>query len=237
MKNRFWQGKASFVHTREKVLSAYYSIYLNKKNIFGNNNVVQFQLYRVRPFIKNVNFNIIGDDNIILISSVVNIASTVINIRGFGSELIIHEDCCLRDSQLWIEDSQCKLCIGKNTEMVGAYVGVSEPKSSITIGEDCLLSPYVNVRNGDSHSILDVNIQKRINYAKDVKIGNHVWIASRAWILKGVNVGNNSVIASSSIITKDVPENSMVAGIPGQVKRTNITWVREKILRQSKSIE
>ena len=64
----------------------------------------------------------------------------------------------------------------------------------------------------------DLNPAKRWNMIPaPVKIGNNVWIGSHATILAGVTVGDNSVIAAGAVVTKDVPANTMVAGVPAKV--------------------
>jgi acetyltransferase-like isoleucine patch superfamily enzyme len=50
-------------------------------------------------------------------------------------------------------------------------------------------------------------------------IGNNVWIGSRAMVLKGVEIGTGAVVAPMTIVTKDVPANCVVAGIPAKVIR------------------
>ena len=57
-----------------------------------------------------------------------------------------------------------------------------------------------------------------------IKIGNHVWIGLGAIIFKGVTIGDGAAIAAGSIVLKDVPPNSLVAGVPAQIKKTNIRW-------------
>lgn len=52
-----------------------------------------------------------------------------------------------------------------------------------------------------------------------VVIGDNVWVGARVVILPGVTVGNNVVIAAGTVVTKDIPDNSLVAGVPGVVKR------------------
>ena len=57
-----------------------------------------------------------------------------------------------------------------------------------------------------------------------VKIGNHVWIGTRAIIMKGVTIGDGAIIGAGAIVTKDVPSNSVVVGFPAKVIRENIEW-------------
>ncbi|MCH5152091.1 MAG: sugar O-acetyltransferase [Clostridiales bacterium] len=67
----------------------------------------------------------------------------------------------------------------------------------------------------------DLNPEKRWNMIPaPVKIGNNVWIGSHATILSGVTVGDNAVIAAGAVVTKDVPANTVVAGVPAKVIKT-----------------
>jgi acetyltransferase-like isoleucine patch superfamily enzyme len=56
-------------------------------------------------------------------------------------------------------------------------------------------------------------------YKRDVEVGSNVWIGYGACILRGVSVGDNSVVGTNSVVTKDVPANAVVAGIPARVIR------------------
>lgn len=55
---------------------------------------------------------------------------------------------------------------------------------------------------------------------KPVKIGKNVWVGAHATILPGVMVGDNAVIAAGAVVTKDVPANAVVAGVPAKVIKT-----------------
>jgi len=91
---------------------------------------------------------------------------------------------------------------------------------SIKIGNDVAIAHNVTIMDSDAHNIIQYDHKK----TKPVIIGNHVWIGSRAMILKGVKVGDGAVIAAGAIVTKDVPANSLVAGTPARVLQTNIKW-------------
>lgn len=57
-----------------------------------------------------------------------------------------------------------------------------------------------------------------------MKIGNKVWIASGAMILRGVTIGEGAIIAAGAIVSKDVPARCMVAGVPAKVVKENVYW-------------
>lgn len=146
----------------------------NTTKVNGQGNSIKITIINSIPRLKNTYFFINGSDNIIYISSVVRLENTKIEIQGNFNKLFIEENCCVNDGALWLKDYECKLKIGKNTTIQEAHIGVTEPKSSIVIGEDCMLSHGIDIRCSDSHSTIDVDSTERINYAKNISIGNHV---------------------------------------------------------------
>jgi len=81
------------------------------------------------------------------------------------------------------------------------------------------------------HGVVDVEKPIRVQgiYKRDVKVGHNCWIGYGACILRGVTVGNNSVVGTNSVVTKDVPENAVIGGVPAKVLRmrdepTQMTW-------------
>lgn len=90
----------------------------------------------------------------------------------------------------------------------------------IEIGENVAISHDVTIMDSDAHEGLWEEYEK----TKPIKIGNHVWIGTRVTILKGVTIGDNAIIAAGSVVTKDVPNNTIVAGVPAKIIKTNINW-------------
>jgi acetyltransferase-like isoleucine patch superfamily enzyme/coenzyme F420-reducing hydrogenase beta subunit len=90
----------------------------------------------------------------------------------------------------------------------------------ITIGKNCAIAREVIIRDYDAHVLLPSENE----IAEEINIKDHVWIGNRAIILKGVTIGRGAVIAAGAIVTKDVPEKCLAAGVPAKVIRENVRW-------------
>jgi maltose O-acetyltransferase len=71
-----------------------------------------------------------------------------------------------------------------------------------------------------NHPLNPSGRRRHLGIAKPVNIGNDVWIGGNVVILPGVTIGNNCVVAAGAVVTKDVPDNSLVAGVPAKVIKT-----------------
>lgn len=91
---------------------------------------------------------------------------------------------------------------------------------SITIGAGAKISHDVTIMDGDGHYI-EYDGYKPV---KPIVIENHVWIGTKAIILKGVTIGEGAIVAAGSVVTKNVPPYSLVAGNPAKVIKENIRW-------------
>lgn len=93
---------------------------------------------------------------------------------------------------------------------------------NIEIGKDFLCAWNIFISDSDWHSI------EGQSHQKDVIIGDHVWVANSCSILKGAVIRENCIVASHSKITnKKYPKNSLLAGVPAQVVKTDINWSRD----------
>lgn len=89
----------------------------------------------------------------------------------------------------------------------------------VTIGARCQIAPDVMIMDDDHHHVA---LASRLTApaAAPVKIGDDVWIAARSIILKGVSIGDGSVVAANSVVTRSVPPMSIVGGVPARVVGT-----------------
>lgn len=89
----------------------------------------------------------------------------------------------------------------------------------VTIGDDCFCGPNVSIYTA-CHSTDPVERNSRREWAKPVSIGNSVWIGGDVTILPGVTIGDNCTIGAGSVVTRDIPANSVAAGNPARVIKT-----------------
>lgn len=86
----------------------------------------------------------------------------------------------------------------------------------VTIGDNCLLAPNIGIYSATHPT--DAKIRNSgLECGKPIKIGNGCWIGGSAVICPGVTIGDNAVVAAGSVVTKDVPPNTLVAGVPAKV--------------------
>ena len=113
-----------------------------------------------------------------------------------------------------------RLTIGNNCRIgVNSHISAA---LSITIGDNLLTGPNVlvtdNAHGSSSRSNMDIHPQERPLSSKGaVKIGNNVWIGTNACIMPGVKIGNGATIAANSVVTHDIPDYAVAAGIPAKI--------------------
>jgi acetyltransferase-like isoleucine patch superfamily enzyme len=114
------------------------------------------------------------------------------------------------------------LILGNNVRFNGCSIVANQ---LITIGDDSGIGDSTSVMDSTYHDLSN-DITSR---TEPISIGRNVWIGRCCTILPGVSIGDNSVVASNSVVTKSVPPNTLVGGVPAQFLKTlNIKegWVR-----------
>jgi len=120
----------------------------------------------------------------------------------------------------------CKVRVHEGELSIGAKTVLGQECTisafqHISIGRECIIADRVMVIDFD-HGMVEVErpIREQGIYKRDVEIGHNVWIGYGACLLRGVTIGDNAVIGTSSVVTDDVPANAVVGGIPAKVIRT-----------------
>lgn len=105
------------------------------------------------------------------------------------------------------------------------FICVSEGQR-VRIGRDCMIATAVELRADDSHAIYDVGFGRRVNPARSIDVGDHVWLGKSVAVMAGASIGDGSVIGYRSIVTKKIPNNCVAVGAPARVVRRNVAWER-----------
>jgi acetyltransferase-like isoleucine patch superfamily enzyme len=126
---------------------------------------------------------------------------------GHGTKIRIHEGVC---------EIGAKTVLGQECTISGYQ--------RIVIGRECVIADRVMLIDFD-HGVVEVERPIRLQgiYKRDVEVGSNCWIGYGACILRGVSVGDNSIVGANSVVTKPLPANSVAAGTPAKVLRMRET--------------
>ncbi|HEU4975603.1 MAG TPA: acyltransferase [Baekduia sp.] len=123
----------------------------------------------------------------------------------------------------------CKIRVHEGECVIGAKTVLGQECTisafqHVSIGRECILADRVMLIDFD-HGVVEVDrpIRQQGIYKRDVRIGHNVWVGYGACFLRGTTVGDNCVIGTSSVVTKDVPDDAVVAGVPARVLRMRDT--------------
>jgi acetyltransferase-like isoleucine patch superfamily enzyme len=132
---------------------------------------------------------------------------------GHGSKIRVHEG---------------EVQIGAKTVM-GQECTISAYQH-VEIGRECIVADRVMLIDFD-HGVVEVERAIRLQgiYKRDVKVGNNVWMGYGACVLRGVTVGDNAIVGTNAVVTKEVPANAVVGGVPATIIRmretpTTLRW-------------
>jgi acetyltransferase-like isoleucine patch superfamily enzyme len=166
--------------------------YFNLFNSFGSNSVIEYPITLIGGKYINIGNNVwIGKRGCITAWHSKNLLNTPE--ISFGDNVIIGDDCHI---------TSC---------------------NKIIIGNDVLFGKKVTVTDNshgrcDNLDELSFHPSKRLVYSKgEVIIGERVWIGDKATILPGVRIGVGAIIGANSVVTKNVPDNCIVAGVPAKI--------------------
>lgn len=176
-----------------------------------------------------------------------------IKFAGKNATVIIHEPCLKfrkcrfilgENAKIEIQSSKYmanKLTInsgGKNSECIIGKDFVASPNCTFSnycennlkteIKDECIFGENCELRTMDGHTVYSALDNKVLNQGKSIFIGKHCWIGANSLILKGVTIEENSVVATKSVVTKNLEfKNSIYAGVPCVLKKQGINWDRK----------
>ncbi len=154
----------------------------------------------------------------------------------------------IEPATLWLSENATMICHGHVHMYEGTKI-IVYPDASLEVGDEvslngCVIQCATSIKIGNNTSVPAGTLVQDTDYhpcydhegnpkcyKKPIVIGNNVWIASRCMILKGVTIGDGAIVASGSVVTKDVPPYCLVAGNPAKVIRENvISWRTKKAM-------
>jgi acetyltransferase-like isoleucine patch superfamily enzyme len=142
-----------------------------------------------------------------------------------GVKLEIGRGATLRMGRwAWIGHG-CKVRVHEGEVSIGAKTVIGQDCTisayqRVVIGRECIVADRVMLIDFD-HGVTEVERPIRLQgiYKRDVHVGHNVWIGYGACVLRGVSIGDNSVIGTSAVLTRSFPANAVLAGVPARVIR------------------
>lgn len=92
-------------------------------------------------------------------------------------------------------------------------------EAPVTFGDNVFIAPNCGFYTA-GHPVDPKERNKGLEYARPITVGNNVWIGAQVCVLPGVTIGDNCVIGAGSVVTKDIPANSIAVGNPCKVIKT-----------------
>ncbi|MEO9139163.1 MAG: acyltransferase [Jatrophihabitans sp.] len=177
---------------------------------------------------KGIKIKFTGSGNRLVVADKINLGSFVVDFdcdngtveigptnRFFAAAIRVGQDACVR--------------IGKTvSSTTSVYISAVEG-TTVQVGDDVMFASQNQIRGDDGHPIFDSRTGERINPAKSVTIGNHVWLGGEVVVLGGAVIGDGTVVGLRSLVTGTLPNNCIAVGIPARVIRRDIGWDRSHL--------
>jgi len=145
--------------------------------------------------------------------------NSLVDARGAGDAGLVLEEGVIINRNCMVQAKSGPIHFGPRTTIGSNSVIIST--AGVELGEAVLCAGGVYISAGAYHmEDTDAAIMDQGAYSKGpIRIGDRVWIGTGAIILDGVTIGAGAVIGAGSVVTKDIPENAIVAGVPAKVIR------------------
>lgn len=174
--------------------------------------------------LKNSEIKYEGKNNILYCESGVTLSGSTLNFVADNSVIYLrrsrHEyklDVSVNNDTIFF--------MGKNIYINQRMVVILSEQKHCFIGDNCIVSWGVCIRNSDPHLIYDCETKRRKNPTKSVCIGDHVWLGQNCLILKGTEIDSGSIIGANAVVAgKKIPSNTSWVGNPARQVAENIFW-------------
>lgn len=172
-----------------------------------------------------------GEHNTVVLFEGTRFHKSRITVNSFGSNIIINRTKYQIGNlaiSVWGRRDRPKasVYVGENVYCTGCTI---QARHHVHIGDNCALAACSSIWSTDHHSIFD-KYGNCINKDKPVFIGDNVWIAHSARILKGSYISKNSVVGAGALVSGIFTQpNVILAGVPAKIIKTEITWTLERI--------
>lgn len=173
---------------------------INNNKIIGN------------PTLKDTKITFVGINNILYCEDNVIINNSNLDFKCNNSIIYLRESKHPYKLKVDIYEN-CVLSFGKNNYINQKITFIIDEEKNVIIGDDCLFSLGLFFRTSDVHIIYDISTKKRINNAKSILIGDHVWLGQNVLVLKGAKIGSGTIIGANSLISNKIYySNCLYAG-------------------------
>lgn len=146
-----------------------------------------------------------------------------------GVKLELGRDATLRLGRWSWLGNGCKVRVHEGECRIGAKTVIGQECTfsvfqHVSIGRECIVADRAMFIDFD-HGVVEVErpIREQGIYKRDVAIGHNCWIGYGACVLRGATIGDNSVVGTYTVVTKDIPANSVAVGLPAKVVRKRDT--------------
>lgn len=165
-------------------------------------------------------------NNVIFCDGPATLSNT--SIQFHGSNALVYLSASPRHYQLNVTiRNNNVLYLGKNSAFTTSLHIIMSEQKHCFIGDDCLISIDVWIRNADPHLIYSCETGKRLNPTQSVFIGDHVWLGQGARIMKGTQIDSGSIVGGGSVVAgKKIGRNASWAGNPCRLIKKGIFWDR-----------
>lgn len=178
--------------------------------------------------IKGLVINIRGKNNKIIIGKPHRFKNSYIEILGNNNTVKIGIPNAKVECSIYLNGAHTNnttLSIGDNFSIQSGNIVCRGENKRIIIGNNCMFSNNITIRNTDSHRIFDIETNEVLNPVENVIIGNKVWLTQDVTIGKGSIIPDGCIVGTKSFVNKKFEEpNCILAGIPAKIVRKNVKW-------------